>query len=413
MDRPANLVHLHHGGDLGDTIYALPALRRLANPAHLILYPNHGVTRALMDENNANNLIPLLNVQNGITSEWRPTHDSEGLRLDFAVRRFYRNEMNLADMYSNWIGHDHWPREHPWLISDGAGLHNYKIVCARSARYRSNRIRWKELHAQFKGRAAFIGVPWEHHNFEEEIGKIDYVQTPSFLEAARLIMGADIFIGNQSAPRALAEALKIPIIVEQGWPTNTHFGRECAWYPDGELGPDLADDNLKNYWCRAASRRALDRSMHSQEHLETLAHLCYRARKVAGDAIEVGVGKGGSAAVIAWCLQRHVHLCDEYFQLHREEVDGTLKDVFGFLRVYKYSFNFGKFPAEIPENKTFAFVHIDLGTMQDIENIFDWCVSRLANGGVVAFSGYPYKALQSVIPPAKELSATVSYYIKS
>lgn len=416
-DRPANIVDLYHAGDLGDVVYAVPALRRLANPAHLTLYPNPGTTRALMDEHNASMIIPLLNAQNGITADWKPTFGSEGLRMDFGVRRFYRNGYNLADIHSNWVGHDHWHTELPWLIADFASSHPYKIVVARSARYRNPKFDWRALHAQFHGRACFVGVPWEHQNFQEEVGPIDYVETPSLLDVARLIMGADMFIGNQSCPRAIAEGLKVPVVVEQGNPGNTHFSRECAWYPNNveDFAPLIEENKLAEYWCRAAARRAIDRSMYPPEHLETLAMLCRRARRVSGVAAEVGVGNGGSAAVLAWCLQRQIHLCDDYSKLSPEERENTVRNLRLFIRVYNYRWHPGVFPSSIPLTEKFNFVHIDTGTMQSLSRVVEWFVPKMSEGGIIAFSGFPMKSLQIAIPrvPLKHIEeTTVAYYTK-
>lgn len=400
QSKPVNVVDLYHAGDLGDTVYAIPSLRRLANPAHLVLYPNPGSTRVLMDQNNANMLIPLINVQRGITAEWKPTFGSEGLRLDFGVRRFYRNGMNLADIHSNWVGHDHWNREFPWFVVDHLSSYNFKIVVARSARYRSNRVNWKGLYEQFKGRACFVGVPWEHENFEAEVGKIEYIQTPTLLEVARVIAGADIFIGNQSCPRAVAEALKVPVIVEVGNPDNTHFNRESAWYPyeGGDCAPDLDDHLLANYWCRAAARRALDRSIHSFEHLEALARLCREVRRISGDAAEVGVGNGGSASVIAWCLQKKMHLCDDYQKLSEVEKADTIRELGLFFRIYHHNFYSGAFPSSMSFKEKFSFVHIDTGTLQSIDRVVDWFLPKMSNGGIIAFSMFPNKSLENLLP---------------
>lgn len=303
-----NFVRLFHGGDLGDTIYAIPALRRLADPAHLTLYPNYGVTRAIMDADNAAMIIPLLNIQRGITADWQPAHAEDGLRLDFAVRRFYQGSMNLSDMHSHWVGHDHWRREHPWIVADRADG-RYKIVVARSARYRNQHFPWKKLYSQFGDRACFIGVPWEHENFEHEVGRIHYERTPTLLDAARLMAGADIFIGNQSCPRALAEALKIPVVVEQNHPMNTHFGRECAWYPNNSISelPAMDDSGLEAIWCQAAAKRADERMKDS----EPLARACRLARFVPGEAAVVAPDPTGPAAVVAWSMTRPVNVCGQ------------------------------------------------------------------------------------------------------
>jgi hypothetical protein len=385
VDSRVNVVNFYHGGDLGDTVYAIPALRRLARPAHLTLYPNHRVTRALMDEDNANMLLPLLNVQHNITADWKPTHGSEGLRLDFAVRRFYKNGYNIADIHSHWIGHDHWNTEHPWLIADHAAESPYRIVVARSARYRNDKFPWKALVDQFEGRACFVGVPWEHEDFEKHYGAIDYIITPSLLEVARLMAAADIAICNQSCPRAVAEALKIPVIVEVGNPNNTHFGRESAWYPELEGAvPSLSDENLERIWCECAARRSLGLSEYSTGHLAELARLCRGVRRVRGDALEIGASVGGSAAVIAWALNRAIHLVHDFCQRNlldaRDPIDA-------FLSVYRYHLHEGDFPSTLPEGKEFAFVHIDTQGKEGLKRIIISVMAKMPSGGVIAISG--------------------------
>jgi hypothetical protein len=396
-----NVVNLFHGGDLGDTVYAVPAARRLADPAHLTLYPNHGVTRSLMDEANAAMLLPLLNAQRGLTADWRPAFAPDGLRLDFAVRRFYKHGLNLADMHSHWVGHDHWPRERPWLVADRADT-RYRIVVGRSARYRNPNFPWRRLYDQFAGRACFVGVPWEHENFEAEVGRIDFAETPTLLEVARLLAGCDLFVGNQSCPLALANALCVPAVVEQAHPVNCHFERAGAWYPWGHADrlPALADPALADHWCHAAARRADGRSCHNPSHLEALARACRAARDVGGLAAEAGVYEGGSAAVLAWCLTRPVHLSDTFDATpadadHRAELESVRRS----LRVHPVEFHPGPFPAGLPDGP-YAFAHVDFGVPGPAADAVAWFRPRLAAGGVLAVGGWRDHDLRRAVADA-------------
>jgi ADP-heptose:LPS heptosyltransferase len=56
------------------------------------------------------------------------------------------------------------------------------------------------------------------------------VPTPTLLDVARVIAGCKLFVGNQSSPRAIAEGLKIPVVVEKGRHNQCHFARHDAWY---------------------------------------------------------------------------------------------------------------------------------------------------------------------------------------
>lgn len=390
-----NVVNLYHGGDLGDTVYAVPALRRLAEPVHLTLYPNHGVTRVLMDETNANRILPLLNAQPGVTADWKPTYEPDGLRLDFGVRRFYRNGFNLADIHSHWVGHDHWPTEHPWLTVDFP-VYDYPIVVARSARYRDDNYPWKYLYDQFAGRACFVGVPWEHEDFERRVGKIPFYETASLLEAARVMAGADIFLGNQSCPRAVAEGLKIPVVVEVGDPNNTHFGRKHAYYPLlGDNAPRLGEERLEQIWCSSAAERAMGHSVHPPELLSELARLTRKVRKVPGGVLEVGVGRGGSAAVLAWALRRPVTLVDAIV-----EGDGVavVKHLNSFFRGYHRSIHPKLFPADLPDNSRFAFAHIDTDSGPTLGPVQEWLLPRMSPGGIIVLNGFSAREIEKFAP---------------
>ena len=65
-----------------------------------------------------------------------------------------------------------------------------------------------------------------------------HVATSDALELAQVINGADLFVGNQSFPLAVAEALKKPVVVEvdPGEP-NCCFSRHTARYCWGEMPP--------------------------------------------------------------------------------------------------------------------------------------------------------------------------------
>jgi hypothetical protein len=68
------------------------------------------------------------------------------------------------------------------------------------------------------------------------VPQVPYHPTPTLLDLARVLAGADLFIGNQSAPRALAESLKVPVWVEEDKRIpDTKFLRTDAWYHPGNF----------------------------------------------------------------------------------------------------------------------------------------------------------------------------------
>ena len=88
-----------------------------------------------------------------------------------------------------------------------------RIVLFRSFRYRNDRLSWLSLRS-LRDRLLFLGSPEEYGEFAGRVCRCDYLPTRDFLEAARLIRGAALTIGNQTGLFAVAEALKVPRLLE-------------------------------------------------------------------------------------------------------------------------------------------------------------------------------------------------------
>jgi hypothetical protein len=62
--------------------------------------------------------------------------------------------------------------------------------------------------------SCFIGLQEEHLAFVEAFGEVPYLPTADLLEAARVIRGSRLFIGNQSCCFAICEGMKHPAVLE-------------------------------------------------------------------------------------------------------------------------------------------------------------------------------------------------------
>ena len=56
----------------------------------------------------------------------------------------------------------------------------------------------------------------EFKDLRKKIGKLEYYDSKDFLELAMIIKNSKLFIGNLSFGYALAEALKVPRLLESG-----------------------------------------------------------------------------------------------------------------------------------------------------------------------------------------------------
>jgi predicted O-methyltransferase YrrM len=387
-----------HAGDASETIYALAAVRELADPAELVLYPGPG-TRAEQEEACARGLLPLLNAQRGLRATWHLRAPDNALQLDTALRRFPQPGLNLADTFNHWLGQTHGHREVPWLAVDRPEYVR-PVVLARSLWHRSERrFPWAKIYEQVKEIARFLGSPEEHADFEARFGPVPHYPTPDLLAAARVIAGADLFVGNQSWPRAIAEALKVPVLVEESdTAANTHWGRAGAWYSRdyAEQVPNLSPGELVRIWSVAASRRAGGRSLIRAADLERLALLTRLVRHLPGAVAELGVAQGGSAAVLASSLpHKKLFAIDTFQGLPADDAvagghkAGTFAADLGavqrFLRLYDVEYVVGTFPEVTPAAEQYCFVHIDGDLYQTTRAAIEWFRPRMTPCGVMVF----------------------------
>lgn len=87
------------------------------------------------------------------------------------------------------------------------------VVVNRTFRYRNPDIRYKCLNS-LDIPILFMGMEDEFQDFQLRVPKAIHHKVNDLLEAAQVIAGATIFIGNQSMMFAIAELLKVPRILE-------------------------------------------------------------------------------------------------------------------------------------------------------------------------------------------------------
>lgn len=137
----------------------------------------------------------------------------DGLNLPYGcISRwwFYLAPEFACDLSQPWLAVDEKIRIGPRKM----------IVVSRSARSHNPNMTYKYLE-KYKDRILFIGLEDEHKDFCSCFFEVPYYPVNSFLEMALVINSAKFFVGNQSFPYAIAEALKVPRILET-WATLPH-----------------------------------------------------------------------------------------------------------------------------------------------------------------------------------------------
>lgn len=214
-----------HSGNIGDIVYSLPALRKLAlrREEQIALYIKcnvittyypgavHPLKNILINEEYLERLKPLLVCQDYIGS----VEKYEGQEIEFNLDLFRRA---VPDTTRSHIPRWYFPGlkltcdlSTPWLkVSPWHGLSG-NIIIARSARYQNPRLSYEFLKDYDCG---FVGLPEEHQTFCDRFFELPHFQVDNYLELAQIIDTCKLFVGNQSFPFALAEGLKTPRILE-------------------------------------------------------------------------------------------------------------------------------------------------------------------------------------------------------
>jgi hypothetical protein len=220
------MINAIHSGNSGDIIYALPTLKKLHEQTgatiNLYLRLNkqvvlpaffvHPLGDVMLNKKMAEMLFPLLRSQPYLAS--CEIYEEQPINLDmdaFRVEFFPSEYGNIArwPSYITGINPELWKN---WLFVEPDTSFANTIIIARSERYRNILIDHCFL-SQYDN-MVFVGVKSEYEDLKKKVPDLKWVPVDDFLQMARMIAGCKFFIGNQSFPFSIAEALKIPRILE-------------------------------------------------------------------------------------------------------------------------------------------------------------------------------------------------------
>jgi hypothetical protein len=211
-----------HSGNSGDIIYSLPAVYELSKKgkAHLYLQVNqptdqefsfHPLGNVMLNDKMIALLQPLLLHQPQIAIAEKYKDQS----IDYNLDDFRKHKNFISASITHWyfttygISYD---TSKPWLTAPKDERYSNTIIIARSHRYRQPLIDYSFL-KNYENKL-FVGVPEEYADMEKVLPGLEYKPVNDFLEMATVINSCRLFIGNQSFPFSLAEALKVPRLLE-------------------------------------------------------------------------------------------------------------------------------------------------------------------------------------------------------
>jgi len=217
-------VHFKHFGLIGDIIYAIPAMQVLAQgrKIHLHLQINqkslykkgmkHQNKDKILTERSVELLAPLILSQPGFEVCDILTDQRVDFDLDyFRKYPFDYNKGHICRWYFQTYGITA-DLGKPWISAAPNSDFRNEIVIARSFRYRAPGISYNFLSAYAD--ISFVGLKEEYEDMKGQIPALKYKAVNNFKEFAEAIAGCKFFIGNQSFPFAVAEALKVPRALE-------------------------------------------------------------------------------------------------------------------------------------------------------------------------------------------------------
>ncbi|MCK9402850.1 MAG: hypothetical protein M0Q26_05575 [Chitinophagaceae bacterium] len=218
-------INFSHSGHAGDIIYSIPTMYALAAGRKINLYlslyqPNRDFTKqmkhpngnVMLTEKSVALFAPLLLAQPAFLRCEALTNQT--IHYDLAAFREFPFDYRMGSI-TRWyfltygISCD---LGKPWLQVIPNERYTNAIVIARSSRYHTPKIDYgflKKYPTLF-----FVGMPDEFDDMKKQIPNLVYQPVTNFLELASVIAGSKLFIGNQSFPFSLAEALKVRRVLE-------------------------------------------------------------------------------------------------------------------------------------------------------------------------------------------------------
>jgi hypothetical protein len=193
-----------HSGKLGDVLYSLPALAHVQGKLLL----NSTVQRteeSPLTFQQAKQLAELAQAAGYPAALWDGRQPIDVDLDEFRKAAAVDLTLHLVDCHWVVVCSEPSPRG-PWLSLEPRRL--APIIINRTQRYAYNPdFAWGLL----KGNdCVFVGLRDEWRAFCRDFFPVAYYPTDTLLELARIVAGAELFLGNQSFAFAIAEGLDLP-----------------------------------------------------------------------------------------------------------------------------------------------------------------------------------------------------------
>ena len=183
--------------------------------------------------------------------------------------------------------------------------------------------------------------------------------------------------------------------------------------PKATYAPWLSDNAFNEIYAVIKNYTLVDRY-----RCYELWQLVAECSKLNGALIEVGVWRGGSGSLIAKKAQMlgisdNVYLCDTFQGVvkaggqdtrytggeHADTSKELVEELIKQLSLNNTKILVGVFPeqtANLVDDKTFRFCHVDVDVYQSAKDIVEWIWPKLTVGGMIVFDDYGFFGCEGV-----------------
>ena len=189
-------------------------------------YNKHPAANVYINEDMINKMLPLLKSQNFINHVH--FYNNNKIDIDLNLFREIYTEMNMAS--TRWYFHItgvHADLSLPYLLVNPHKNIKNKVVLIRSNRRNNVLISYSFLKKY--DNLLFIGLSSEYEELKKQIPNLKFYNCNNFLEMAEIIKASKFFLGNITFGYCIAEALKVPRLLE-----CSHDGDLAAVHPSGK-----------------------------------------------------------------------------------------------------------------------------------------------------------------------------------
>ena len=177
-----------------------------------VKYANHPSGNVYLDKRITELFIPLIKKQKFINNA--DIYKNENIDIDLDLFREIPIEIKFHSI--RWYMHltgIQVDMEKPFLeVDEHDNIKNY-IVIVRSPRYRNDFINYNFLN-NINDKIVCVGLKSEFQDLKNNIKNLEFYDCKDFLEMAKIIKSSRLFIGNECFAYSVAEALKVPRLLE-------------------------------------------------------------------------------------------------------------------------------------------------------------------------------------------------------